>query len=170
MVKKEDGTVKRVVAIVIAAVILLILGGWYLRQTLDCKSNVPAADTTEDGLFRLIPSKTKVWPGQEITMTIESPQPGTIERGIASTLECWNGRDWVTKYVLLTPSETRGKPSAHPFPLPTDLAIPDIAFIGPGPERVRLSNNLKPGWYRISKDFFLENEKHTAYTRLRVLP
>lgn len=167
--------VKRLVmAMVMGAVTLSIIVGWSWRETLDCKSNVPGADTTGDGLFRLIPSKIKVWPGQEIAITIESPQPGTIVRGIASNLECWNGEGWATKYVLLTPNESRGKPSAHPFPLPTDLVIPSIALVGPGPERIRLPFNLKPGWYRIRKEFDLENEtpmlSQMAYARVRVLP
>lgn len=161
---------KRILAALVAGLVsLAAIVGWSWRRTLEC-TKPPGTESVEDSSFRLIPSKTKVWPGQEITIMIESRQPGTIYRGIPSFLECWDGEDWVPKYIMFT----NGKPHARPYPLPPDAAIPGVALRGPGPERVHLPVTLKPGWYRIRKEFDLETEgailAKTIYTWLRVLP
>lgn len=165
---------RRAVAVMVvgALTLLILFTGWHWRETMTCRWIVPQADPAEDGPSRLIPSKVRVRAGEEITITIESRHSGTISRGIDSYLECWDGRDWVTKYLLVTPHQSGMKPSSHPYPF--EGAIISIGLIGPGPERIRLPGNLRPGWYRLRKEFYLEDEKssisQTAYARLRVVP
>lgn len=141
--------------------------------SLACGSTLPEADPAEEGPFRLIPSRTEVRAGEEITITINSQQPVSILRGVDSYLECWDGKEWAIRYLLLTAVSSGSKPSAYPYPT-THVAIESIGLIGPGPDAIRLPGDLRPGWYRIRKTFLLEDGKssvpHTAYARLRVLP
>lgn len=141
--------------------------------SLACISTLPEADPAEEGLFRLIPSRTEVRAGEEITITISSQQPVSILRGVDSYLECWDGKEWAIKYLLLTAVSSDSKPSAHPYPA-TNVAIESIGLIGPGPDAIRLPGDLRPGWYRLRKTFRLENGKssvaRTAYARLWVVP
>lgn len=166
---------RMIVAMAMGAVTLSILAfvvaGWSWRAS--CQSKVPETDSAEASPFRLTPSKTQVWAGEEITIMIESRQPGSIERGIDAYLECWDGENWVTKYTLITPLENDRGPYVYPYP--AGVPIEDIALLGPGPDIIRLPGNLKPGWYRIRKRFSLvlgngEYVSQTAYARLRIVP
>ncbi len=137
-----------------------------------CKFNAPESDPGEKGPFRLTLSRAEVRAGEEITMSIDSQQPVSIERGVDSYLECWNGKVWLTNYLLVSTHFSDKGPTAHPYP--GDVGYPLIGIPGPGPERIRLPGDLKPGWYQIRKAFRVQDGKssvpHTAYGRLQVVP
>lgn len=145
-------------------------GGSEKAPSLACGSTLPKADPAEEGPFSLVLSRTEVRAGEEITITIYGQQTVNIFKGVDSYLECWDGKGWVTRYLLVT-AYSNGEPSVHPYP--SDVAIPSLGLPGPGPERIRLPGDLKSGWYRIRKTFGLMDGKpyvpHTVYARLRVV-
>ncbi len=138
-----------------------------------CSSEFPKANPDDAGSFRLNLSKTEIRAGEEIAITIDTRRQ--VTRGVDSYLECWNGKGWVTKYLLLTSYSSDMEPSSSPYP--AGVIIVDLGLSGPGPERIRLPNDLEPGWYRIRKTFSLDDSdqyegyyvSHTAYGRLRVI-
>ncbi len=134
----------------------------------------PPADPAEEGLLRLIPSRTEVRGWEEITFTVDGQPPVSsmkITGGVDSYLERWYGNSWVTEYLLLA-AYGSNLPSAHPYP--ARVAIVDLNL--GWPQRIRLPKNIQPGWYQIRKEISVYNggasrsKKHTAYGRLRVLP
>lgn len=95
----------------------------------------------------LLLSNTEVVAGERITLTL--PVQGDVTRGAYADLECWTGQEWVPVFTL---HHRNGEPTVYLFNPNRDL----VGIDGPGPEPVLVPPQLKPGWYRIRKDVYLQ--------------
>ncbi|MCG0237740.1 MAG: hypothetical protein L6E13_00200 [Firmicutes bacterium] len=132
----------------------------------------PPPDPVSPRGVSLALSKDTARPGEELDLTIEGAGSYSILRGVDSYLERWDGQDWVPEYALLTPLAPGEAPGVHPLRLGPPI-VEQIGLTGPGPERVRLPDDLRPGLYRIRKEVFLEDgdrsERETLFARLQVV-
>jgi hypothetical protein len=120
------------------------------NMTSDCLEQIPSQAQLAANGAALITSDETARPGQRITLSLRYDQPMSISRGIDSYLECWNGNEWVTKFLMVSASGSE-TPAVQPYPLPPDVTIPGVGITGLGPESVNLPTRLSPGWYRIRK-------------------
>lgn len=95
----------------------------------------------------LLLSTSEVKPGERITLTL--PVEGKVSRGGYADLECWSGSEWMPIFEL---SHRNGVPSAYLY----GGVRADVGHDGPGPEPALIPTELKPGWYRIRKDGYLQ--------------
>jgi len=155
------------------ALLALLLGVAGIGFTAGRTTPEPPPDPVSPRGVSLILSKTTAQAGEELELTIEGAGSSTIVRGVDSYLERWNGKDWVPEYALLTPLSPGETPDVHPLRLGPPV-IQLVALVGPGPERVRLPDDLQPGLYRIRKEVSLEDgdksEREILFARLQVVP
>lgn len=140
----------------------------------ECKAAEPRPDPTDPGPLTLVLSQAVARPGEKLTMTVKSLQAGArATRGIDSYLECWNGTEWITRFLLVSDTSGDGGARAWPYPPEPNLSIPSIGFPGEKPEPVQLPDTLRPGWYRIRKTVSLDGVPRytplTLYARLKVI-
>jgi hypothetical protein len=82
-------------------------------------------------------------PGQIVALSF----PQETERGVMFVLERQTGDDsWDHLYLML--SDSHHQPATFP-PEADDLDWDDVGIDGPGPDRVALPEDLRPGEYRI---------------------
>lgn len=107
-----------------------------------CRSARPASVPASYGMDL---DKTVLRPGERFTVTL----PGAEDRSTYAYLECWDGAQWLPRYLLVAgrPGE---EPRVHLYNAMQALELP--AWPGPGPEAHVLPQGLRPGWYRVYKD------------------
>lgn len=98
---------------------------------------------------------TPLRPGQEFTLAVEGDN---LTRGVDAYLECWTGKAWSPRFVLLSWDPPRA------VPYKPDMAVEDIGFDAARPGRFILPAELSPGWYRLRLDVSgSENGAHKPF-------
>lgn len=142
-------------------------------EVADCSAKEPPTDSPHPpGQLWLSITTGVVRPGEHVAIMVEGDLTATATRGVDSYLECWTGREWVTKFVMIVKSDGGlSKPVTRPYPLPRPETIVSLGLSGPGPEPLALPEDLAPGWYRIRKEVSLRGPKvdrRTLHARIRV--
>lgn len=133
-----------------------------------CKQPPSSAHPPDGAHVQLILSVNEAKPGEEITMTIGGPQSTKIIRGLSSYLECWDGSQWMPRFVLIAGNGSIS--SAIPFE--KHPIVPSIGLDGPGPDKIRLPEVVQPGLYRIRKTVSLtiegQSSDHTLHALIEI--
>lgn len=139
----------------------------------DCSTEGPPLDARQpDVQLWLSITKGVARPGEEVVIRVEGDLATRVTRGVDSYLECWNGYAWVTKFVMVLNTDGgTNTPTVRPYSLPPTETTIRLGLHGPGPEPIRLPQELRSGWYRIRKEIGLVGpivDRRTLYVYLQV--